>query len=303
MTIYRTFSQEQLDRQYNVRASIPDHLAIFERWKRDSAEFRRISHVETDLKYGDDPAQAIDLFMSDNRNAPIVVFIHGGYWQSLDKSDFSYIARPYLEDGLNFAAVNYRLAPSVTMDEIVSDNRRALLWLSRNANKFGGDPSQIYVTGSSAGGHLTATMVSTDWALFSAPKDLVKGGCAMSGLYDLEPIRLCYLNEKLGLDRESARRNSPLLQIPSSAPRLLLAVGGDESTEFHRQQAEYFDAWRAKGLACRVIEQRDGHHFDMCDRLGDRNQPLYQAVVSLVQSATRPERPTGDVFRNGSSRG
>ena len=284
MTVYRHLTQEQLDNEYNVRASIPDHLEIFDRWKRDSEAFRSDACFEADLKYGDDPAQSIDLFRTSCTNAPIVVFIHGGYWQSLDKSDFSYIARPYIEDGFNFAAVNYRLAPSVTMDDIVSDNRNALIWLSRNAGKFECDSNQIFVTGSSAGGHLTAKMISTDWERFSAPKNLVKGGCALSGLYDLEPIRLCYLNEKIRLDLDGARRNSPLFEIPSFAPTLLLSVGGDESDEFHRQQASFYDAWKAKGLSCRVIEQSDGHHFDMCDRLGDRGEPVYRAVVEMMRA-------------------
>lgn len=284
MNVYRDFTQEQLDMEYNVRASIPDHIDIFNRWKSDSEEFRSSAKFHGNLQYGADAAQSIDLFLSAEANSPVVVFIHGGYWQSLDKSDFSYIAKPYIEDGFNFAAVNYRLAPSVSMAEIVSDVRNAMLWLYRNVRSYRCDPERIYVTGSSAGGHLTAMMLSTDWQSLSAPSNLVKGGCALSGLYDLEPIRLCYLNQKIRLDQQSAREYSPILRIPAAAPPLLIAVGGDESSEFHRQQALYVQAWREADLIVQEIQQPNGHHFDMCDRLGDRREPLYQTVVGMIRA-------------------
>jgi arylformamidase len=287
MKVYRDYDQAALDRQYNVRASIPDHLEIFARWKHDSEQFRAsvARRAMLNLPYGSDPAQTIDLFRATQTGAPIVVFIHGGYWQSLDKSDFSYIGAHYLEDGINFGAVNYRLAPRVSMDEIVADNRAALLSLQANAATYGCDPEAIYVTGSSAGGHLTAVMVLTAWEACGGRQDLVKGGCALSGLYDLEPIRLCYLNNTVGLDATAALRHSPLRHVPERAPPLILAVGGDESEEFHRQQREFQAAWTAKGLACQVVEQADGHHFDMCDRLGRRGEPVYEAVVAMVRDA------------------
>jgi len=250
---------------------------------------------EGDLAYGSDRAQKIDLFKTAKSNAPVVVFIHGGYWHSLDKSDFSYISRSFVEDGLNFAAINYRLAPAVTMQDIVSDVQSALLWLYRNLAKHDCDRERIFVTGSSAGGHLTALSVSTDWEKLGGPRDLIKGGCALSGLYDLEPIRLSYLNKSVKLNVGSADRFSPINTIPSEAPHLLLAVGGDESSEFHRQQETYARAWRNAGLSCEIIEQTDGHHFDMCDRLGDRGSAIYQSVVKMVEawSVADPERVSG----------
>lgn len=285
MIIYGDLTQAQLDQEYNVRAGIPDYQNIFDRWKRDSAAFRTSDSILRDLKYGHGAAQGIDIFRTGERGAPLIVFIHGGYWQSLDKSDFSYIARPYVEDGLNFAAINYRLAPAASMAEIVADVRDALVWLYRNAESHGCDPENIFVTGSSAGGHLTAISLSTDWREFGVPLNMIKGGCALSGLYDLEPIRLTYLNEKVCLDAEAAYQFSPIHHVPTIAPPLLLAVGGDESAEFHRQQANYADAWRARGLSCEIIEQTDGHHFDMCDRLGDRRSPVYQAVVKMARAS------------------
>ncbi|ACI92106.1 putative esterase [Afipia carboxidovorans OM5] len=282
MSVYRGFTQDELDSQYNVRNGIPDYLDIFERWARESAEFRAQARHYFELTYGSNPAQKIDLFLSGRDNAPLVVFIHGGYWHSLDKSDFSYIARPYIDAGLNFATINYRLAPSVKMEAIVSDVRNALLFLHNTGGCYGYAWKHIYVTGSSAGGHLTATALSTDWVRYGVPPDLVRGGCALSGLYDLEPILLSYLNDKVQLDRQDVRDFSPIQNLPRKASPLLLAVGGDESDEFQRQQANYFAAWQSAGLSVEVIEQTNGHHFDMCDRLGDRDNVIFKAVMAMV---------------------
>jgi len=282
MLVYRNFTQDELDSQYNVRNGIPDYLDIFARWKRESAEFRGQAQHYFELTYGNDPAQKIDLFLAGRNDAPLVVFIHGGYWHSLDKSDFSYIARPYIDADLNFAAINYRLAPSVKMEAIVSDVRNALLFLHNSGGCYGYAWKHIYVTGSSAGGHLTAVALSTDWTRYGASTNLVKGGCALSGLYDLEPILLCYLNDKVQLDHQDVRDFSPIQNLPAKAPPLLLAVGGDESAEFQRQQADYFAAWQSSGLAVSVIEQTDGHHFDMCDRLGDRDSAVFKALKTMI---------------------
>ena len=282
--VYKNFDQEALDLQYNVRAGIPDFESIFQRWRETSRSavdnLKDRAHI--DLKYGDDEAQSIDLFLTHESGRPLIVFIHGGYWQSLDKSYFNYLAETFVEDGFNFATLNYRLAPTVTMDEIVSDCREAIAWLGRHADRFGFDLGKIIVTGSSAGGHLTAMMLATDWSQYGLPGDLIAGGCALSGLYDLEPIRLCYLNGAIKLDAETARRNSPVRNVPQKAPPLILSFGGDETSEFSAQQTDLASLWQGQNLRCGIVHQDDGHHFDMVDRLGDRNSEIYKAVISLT---------------------
>ena len=282
--VYKNYNQEELDLQYNVRAGIPDFEAIFTRWSQSSRKVveKLKDRAQIDLKYGEAEAQSVDLFLTDTKDRPLVIFIHGGYWQSLDKSCFNYLAQPYVEDGVNFATVNYRLAPAVTMDEIVSDCREAIAWFAHNAERFGYDRRKIIVTGSSAGGHLTTMMLTTDWTRFGLPADLLAGGCALSGLYDLEPIRLCYLNEVIRLDAESSRRNSPVHHVPQKAPPLVLSFGGDETSEFLAQQTSLASKWQERNLACNIVVQEDGHHFDMVDRLGERDSPIYKAVQSLV---------------------
>ncbi len=284
MPVYRSFNQEALDQQYNVRAGIPDHLEIFARWSQTSAQFRRDHTVNENVRYGADEKQTLDFFPAKDKGRPVLIFIHGGYWQSLDKSDFSTVALPYLEANINVAVVNYRLAPSVRMGDIVLDNIQAIAHLYRNAQALGLDRDAIYVSGSSAGGHLTAILAGTDWTKHDLPANVVKGACAISGLYDLEPIRLCYLNNAVKLDEREVADFSPKFHLPSTVLPFILTVGGDESDEFHRLQAEYQTLLNNHGLDVRIVRQRDGHHFDAVDRLGEVGGALSQAVIDMIRA-------------------
>ncbi|KAF1055192.1 MAG: hypothetical protein GAK41_00396 [Burkholderia gladioli] len=283
MAIYRGFDQTELDLQYNTRSRVPDHPASFERWIATSAAFRRDHAVQEDVRYGDADKQTFDFFPARDRGRPVLVFIHGGYWQSLDKSDFSAIAGPYLAENLNVAVVNYRLAPAVRMGDIVHDNALAVAHLYRHADALGLDRDAIFVSGHSVGGHLTGMLAGLDWARHAVPADIVKGACAISGLYDLEPIRLCYLNEAVRLDEREVTEFSPKYRLPAAPLPFILSVGGDESDEFHRQQAEYQTLLNAHGLDVQIVRQRDGHHFDAVSRLGEAGSALSQAVIAMMR--------------------
>ncbi|MGO4332430.1 alpha/beta hydrolase [Cupriavidus sp. 2TAF22] len=282
MSVYRNFDQQSLDKQYNVRGGIPHYQAIFDRWAKESRDFRLARPVKEDLAYGDDPKQSLDFFPAGKPGRPLLVFIHGGYWQSLDKSDFSYVAKPYLEHNINVAVVNYRLAPNVTMAGIVRDNQDAVVWLYRNARELDFDPNRIFVSGHSAGGHLTATLAGTRWADFDVPADIMKGGCAISGLYDLEPIRLCYLNQVVGLSAADVTAYSPMQHLPSTRLPMILTVGGEESSEYHRLQAEYCAQLHEQGIAVEIVDQERGHHFDAVDYLGEARGKLAAAVLKMI---------------------
>ncbi|ODV40500.1 esterase [Cupriavidus sp. UYMMa02A] len=285
MSVYRNFNQEELDQQYNVRAGIPGFQDIFRAWEKTSAEYRRANPVRENLAYGPNIKQALDFFPAGVKDRPLLVFIHGGYWQSLDKSDFSYIAAPYLRHDINVAVVNYRLAPDVGMGEIVGDNRDAVAWLYRNAGELGFDANRIFVSGHSAGGHLTATLAGTDWETLGVPADIVKGGCAISGLYDLEPIRLCYLNKVVGLTEADVANYSPIHHLPMVKLPMILTVGGDESPEYHRLQREYQALLTECGFDVQVVAQKRGHHFDAVDLLGDADGPLAASVLRMIELA------------------
>ncbi|VVD59971.1 esterase [Pandoraea capi] len=288
MPVYRSFDQEALDLQYNVRAGIPDHLDIFARWARTGEAFRRANAFREDIAYGEDAKQTYDLFPAQQAGRPTLVFIHGGYWQSLDKSDFSSLAGLYQTHDINFVVVNYRLAPDVRMGDIVEDNRQAVLHLYRNAASLGIERDALFVCGSSAGGHLTAALAGTDWAAYDAPANLIKGACAISGLYDLEPIRLCYLNKAVQLDRGEVMDFSPIHHLPKVPLPYILSVGGDESDEFHRLQAQFQTLLDDHGLNVKIARQRDGHHFDAVDRVGQAGNELSDAILEMIGVTARP---------------
>lgn len=293
MPVYLDYDQSALDAQYNLRPLVPTHPEIFKRYIRDSTAVREQHACHLDIVYDPQSDEALDIFPARATVAtgpsPVLVFIHGGYWRAKDKFDFSYLAPAYTQAGYHLVLVNYTLAPDAGMDEIVRQNRTALVWLWRNVAQYGGDPDRIFVSGHSAGGHLTAMMMNTDWAGFDGgegtpcPDDVIKGGIAISGLFDLEPIRLCYLNESLHMDQNTAHRNSPLHHIRDVQAPLILALGGLETDEYHRQQSCFHAAWEARGLKVQVVEMPGLHHYDVIDHLGMPGSALFSAACAMME--------------------
>ena len=174
------------------------------------------------------------------------------------------------------------LVPSIDLDELVRQCRAAIAWIHRHAREWGGDPDRITVSGHSAGGHLVAMLLATDWSAFGAPGDVVKAGCAISGLYDLEPIRLCYLNEVLKLTPEIARRHSPVHLAPARPTPLVLALGGAEGAEYHRQTDDLMSAWRPRGVPIEVMDLPGHDHFSIVAELQSPFSPLARAIQSQM---------------------
>ncbi len=284
MPVFRNLDQESLDKQYNNRAAVPQHPAILTRWAQDAAAFRQAHAVEENLAYGSDPKQTLDYFPAGGPGRPLLIFIHGGYWQALDKADSSHLAAPYLARGIDVAMLNYRLAPEATMAEIVGDNRSAVVWLHRNARVLGFNANRIFVSGHSAGGQLVGMLAGTRWEDVGLPADALKGGCSISGLYDLEPIRLCYLNKVVGLTEADVAAYSPIHHPPATTLPMILTVGGGESAEYHRQQAEYAALLRQRGVPVSIVAQAGGHHFDALEPLGDAQSELMAAVLAMIEA-------------------
>lgn len=289
MKLYKHFtSQEAIDRQYNVAASFDGYAAYAEACARDSKDTRRRFRCETDLRYGPTLDETVDVFPADEPGAPLVIFIHGGYWQRpVTSRDFAFVARELRAHGATVAIPNYSLCPKVTIDEIVRQNRAVIAWLTHQAERFNADPARITVCGHSAGGHLTAMMLCTDWGgEYGLPRDVIKGGLAISGLFDLRPFVYSWLQPKLQLTHETIVRQSPLFQVPSpeAAPGapLVLAVGGDETAEFHRQAEAFLSAWQARGHDGHVADLPERNHFTVLQEFLDRDSPLYRQLSELI---------------------
>ena len=270
----------KLDAQYNLRAAVPEHLTYFERYERASAALRARWPGRLDLAYGATPRQAIDLCLPRGATAaPLLVFIHGGYWQSRDRKDFSFVAGPFLERGAAVALLGYDLAPEVRMDTIVAEMRAGLAWLYREAPLHGCDPARLHVAGHSAGGHLAAMALATDWRTFGLPENLIKGVCAISGVFDLEPIRRCYLNDVVGLDAGEARRNSPLHQELHGRCPVVVAVGELETEAFHEQSRAFAARLEREGWPSRLLVQSGVDHFGIVMSMAEADAPVVEAIA------------------------
>src|SRR5215468_7037386 len=254
--LYRGMDRAQLDTAYDNSAAVPSYEAIRVDWDARSARVRQSRRGHLDLAYGAAPRQRLDLFLAERPRAPTLMFIHGGYWQTNDKERFAFIAEGPLARGINVAVVEYTLAPEARMDRIVEEIRRSVAWLADHLGEHGADPARIYVSGHSAGGHLTAMAMSLG---------AVKGGVAISGLYDLEPIRLNYLNDKLGLDAAEAQRNSPMFHLPRTSAPLVVTYGTAELPELCRQSIDYAAAWTKRGLPGRLLPVEGADHFTILE--------------------------------------
>jgi arylformamidase len=271
-------------RQYNVGAMTPDHPAVFERWISDSAHQRRMGGGLFDVAYGESSGERLDYFPTHGSDAPLLVFIHGGWWCSLDKSEFSFIARAYTRAGINVALPNYSLAPKVSIEEITRQNLRALAWLYRHAEQYDFDRDRIVVAGHSAGAHLSAMMMTAVWPAFAAdlPHDLVKAGVLLSGLYDLEPmLHADFVNAYTKLKPEDIASLSPAFMPQAHPTPFVTAVGGRESDEFKRQTGLIGAAWKSSHVA--DIALPEDNHLTICDALASNDSPLYEAAVGLVK--------------------
>lgn len=271
--------------QYNARASIPDHPYIFTRWTEQSAWVRRSNAGMYDLMYGEVAGERLDIFPTREAHAPLVVFIHGGWWRSLDKFDFSMLAPAFTNAGLNVAMTNYTLAPEASVEDIVRQQLRALAWLYKNSEKYDIDHKRIIVVGHSAGAHLAAMMMAASWTTYDAglPADLIKAGVLLSGLYDLEPVlHADFVNVDLQLTAERVLPLSPgLMPLTQNIP-FITAVGGHESDEFKRQTHLIKQAWNMNHQA--EISLPESNHLTICDALGDTDSALFKAVITLAKS-------------------
>lgn len=277
------YDAEGLNAQYDNRARVADHARHLARWPEASALARVQVDGRLDLRYGAGPSETLDLFLPAQGSAPVLVYLHGGYWRALDKSDFSFVAPAFTQAGALVAVPNYALCPAVSIEDITWQMVRALQWLWQNVAQYGGDPQRIAVVGHSAGGHLAAMMLSCRWKQVdeALPAQLVGGAMSISGLFDLEPLRHTpFLQADLKLTPASVRRLSPAF-FPRPKGKLYAVVGAAESEEFLRQNQLIRDVWGPTAVpVCETLPGRN--HFDVLESLVDPAGRLHDLALRLL---------------------
>ena len=268
--------------EYNNRRRVPEFAAINERWEKASATYRAEAKAELDRPYGKGERHRYDLFppKAGDTAAPLVVFVHGGYWQRGDRKAYSFLAREFNARGVSLAVPSYTLSPQATIMEIIGELRQCMKALHEHTKQ------RPVVCGNSAGGHLTAAMVATDWSKHQGvPADLVRSGYAISGVFDLQPLIATSINEALKLDVGKAREASPLFwPAPPKDRTLVAAVGGDESQEFIRQSLDVALAWSKAGVKAECTIVPSTNHFTIVDELARPESAMLARITAMAKA-------------------
>ncbi len=275
---YRGMDRQKLDVAYNNRAVVTDWQEFLDRWAQEGVTTYRKATIR-DLQYGEKPRQRMDLFLHDNADAPTCLFLHGGYWQWNDKEGQAIVADGILAAGLGAAIGEYTLAPDATMSEICAEAVAQVNFLSEELARRGRNPESVYLSGISTGAHLMACALG---------QPCVKGALLISGIYDLEPIRISSLNGPIGMDWAEARRHSPLHNMPERLPPIILTHGALERPEICRQSGDYAAALQACGHDVTLLPVPETNHFSVMETLATPGGHLANALAELVERTAQP---------------
>jgi len=279
-----TPAQADLDLQYNARATVPDIAPMLRDYAALSAQARSSLPCALNVSYGEHPDETLDIFFArGNARAPVFIYLHGGYWRLLSKDDSSFMAPALTAAGMTVVAVNYSLAPAVTLDHIVDQTRRAMAWVQSNIGHYHGDGQKLIISGSSAGGHLGGMVLARGWQeAYGFDASGLAGAVLLSGLYDITPLVNTHINEWMHLSPEDARRNSPLFDIPDNGPPLIVSYGSSETAAFKQQSQDFLANWKAKGFKGEYVDMPDTNHFDLVLHLNQPDSPLLQKLLRLL---------------------
>lgn len=278
-------TQEEIDVQLDLQNHCWDGAPYIENFLAQSAWVRSNNECIEDILVGVRNEERIDVFPARQAGAPIIVFVHGGWWRIGTRKWFAFCVQGFLELGYAVVASDYALCPAVTIPDITNATRLAIRWAYENAAAIKGDARKIFVTGHSAGGQQAGMMAVTDWARgFALPADVIKGAIPMSGLFDLRPFKTSWLQPKLQLTGDTVLSESPAFHVPDIAPPILVTLGDDESVEFHRQSNLFVDAWRARGHRAALYAAPGLDHNTSVLSLMDPGSPLCAKIHDFIHS-------------------
>lgn len=285
--MYLSYDQQSLDIQYSPSSRVADINVYLHEYAVRSAAARDKLAMRRGIRYGPWPEQLLDFFPSGHEGGPVLVFVHGGYWQELSRRESAFMAEDLVAQGISVAVLGYGLAPTYRLPEIITMAADGIRWIARNTERLPGAPGQIYLSGCSAGAHLVAMALLDEpgWQRSGMrASEAIGGALLLSGVYDLEPVRRTYVNEPLGLDADSARACSPLRNLGAALPPLVIARGDNETDEFARQHAEFAAAVRPGGARVTDLVVAGRNHFDLAFDLGDPDTVLGHALVELIHA-------------------
>ena len=281
--VWGNFTQEELDKNYDQSSLVPNVDELMEQTAADSAKIREdLEHI-SDVSYGPSVLERLDIFPVENKGAPVAIYHHGGAWIRSSKDQCSYAAPGLVAAGVNVLVLDFALAPAVSLDEIVRQNRAAIAWTWHNAENYGWDRNQIHCIGHSSGGHICGMMQVTDWEKnYGLPVNVVKSAAACSGMYDLEPVRFSHRNTYLDLTEKGAVRNSSIKHLPSYGPPLTMAWGTGELEEFQRQSRDFAAAWENAGHHVDTFVMEGLNHFEVGREMFNPDQSVFQKILQNI---------------------
>ena len=279
---WETLDLQILEKEYSPSSCVPNYEELVDRYTSESILIQEQVNFIKDLIYDHDSGECLDLVTTGDASSPICIFFHGGYWQLLSKNDALFPAKTFLDNGITYCAVDYTLAPEASIGEMIEQCRKSIQWIYNNAEQYGYDASQIYVAGSSAGAHLAAMVILTDWKKYNLPTDIIKGGTLLSGIFDIRPIVKTYINEPLKLDLKDAENLSPLFKLKSNETQLIVSWGANETNEFKRQSIEFEKKWKELGNRSTLLEVQHANHFDILFYMLDSDCPLRELIMKQI---------------------
>jgi arylformamidase len=280
--LYKGFRPDEMEYQYNPRESVPEYPQLAKVRAAQAKRVRETAKSWLDVPYGNSPREKLDIYAADQPNGTVLVYIHGGYWRSGSKEDNCNFAPTFSRRGTTVVLVEYDLCPQVTVSDIVRQTRQSIAWVYKNIVHYGGDPAKIYVSGHSAGGHLTAMALANDWTKEGMQQDCVKGAVATSGVFDLDMVMKISVQEQVRMTPEIAKANSPFLNPPKVKCPLVVAVGGGEPKGWQQMSEDYYNYCKDRGMNVQYLIVPGANHYTMSEKLLDESNPLTQAMIKQM---------------------
>jgi arylformamidase len=279
---YKNFRPDEMEYQYNPRVSVPEYPELAKVRAAQARKVRARAKSWLNVPYGSSPRELLDIYAADKPGGPVLIYIHGGYWRSGSKEDNCNFVPTFTQRGATVVLVEYDLCPQVTVSDIVRQTRASIAWVYRNIMRYSGDPGRIFISGHSAGGHLTAMALANDWTKEGLPRDMIKGAVATSGVYDLDVVMKISVQEQAQLTPELAKANSPFLHPPLVRCPLVVAVGGAEPQGWQQMSEDYFQFCKQSGMNAEYLVVPGANHYTMTEKLLDETNPLTQAVLKQM---------------------